>query len=90
METSNGHPLLRPGRLNSYTAYSIGWVIAWAVVWAVAVAIDPKQTVGWLGWVFGGWTVGWVSATIARIVYPPPKRRASAGPASFFQGFRGN
>jgi hypothetical protein len=26
--------------------------------------------------VFGGWVIGWLSATIARIVYPPPKRHA--------------
>jgi hypothetical protein len=24
--------------------------------------------------VFGGWWIGWLSATIARAVYPPPKR----------------
>jgi hypothetical protein len=23
--------------------------------------------------VFGGWWIGWLSATIARAVYPPPK-----------------
>jgi acid phosphatase family membrane protein YuiD len=24
--------------------------------------------------VFSGWVIGWLSATIARAVYPPPKR----------------
>jgi hypothetical protein len=24
--------------------------------------------------VFAGWWIGWLSATIARAVYPPPKR----------------
>jgi hypothetical protein len=24
---------------------------------------------------FAGWVLGWTSATIARYVYPPPKRR---------------
>jgi hypothetical protein len=24
--------------------------------------------------VFGGWAIGWLSATIARAVYPPPRR----------------
>jgi hypothetical protein len=24
--------------------------------------------------VFAGWVIGWLSATIARAVYPPPKR----------------
>jgi hypothetical protein len=25
--------------------------------------------------VFGGWVIGWTSATIARYIYPPPKTR---------------
>jgi hypothetical protein len=25
--------------------------------------------------VFAGWVIGWLSATIARAVYPPPKRQ---------------
>jgi hypothetical protein len=25
--------------------------------------------------VFAGWVIGWLSATIARAIYPPPKRR---------------
>ena len=24
---------------------------------------------------FGGWAIGWLSASIARVVYPPPKPR---------------
>ena len=89
MNASREHPFLRPGRLNSYTAYSVGCAIAWAIIWAVVAAVDPTKTVAHLGWVFGGWVVGWASATIARVVYPPPKKRGSAGPSSFFQGFGG-
>jgi hypothetical protein len=88
MRASNGHPFLRPRGLNSYSAYSIGCGIAWTGVWAIALAIDPKHTVDVLGWVFLGWMIGWTSATIARVVYPPPKKRSSTGPTSFFQGFR--
>jgi hypothetical protein len=88
MQASSDHPFLRPGRLNRYTAYSIGCGIAWLAIWAIALAIDPKHTVDVLGWVFLGWVIGWSSATIARLVYPPPKERPSAGPTSFFQGFR--
>jgi hypothetical protein len=29
--------------------------------------------------VFGGFAIGWLSATIARSVYPPPKSRKAAG-----------
>jgi hypothetical protein len=85
---SNSHPVLRPRPLNSYAAYSIGCGIAWAIVWALVLALDPKHTIDKVVWVFLGWLIGWTSATIARLVYPPPKRRRSAGPTSFFQGFR--
>lgn len=88
MRHSNSHPFLRPGRLNSYAAYSVGCGIAWAVVWALVLWLDPKRTVDHVVWVFLGWLIGWTSATIARLVYPPPKKRPSSGPASFFQGFR--
>ncbi len=87
MEASHVHPFLRPGRLNTYAAYSSGCAIAWAVVWAIAAAIDPKQPLDDLLLVFAGWVIGWTSATIARVVDPPPRKRDSAGPRSFFQGF---
>jgi hypothetical protein len=90
MQGSRGHPFLRPGRLNSYTAYSIGCAVAWAVIWAIAAAIDPKHTLRDLLLVFAGWVIGWTSATIARVVYPPPKKRRSVGPRSFLQGYREN
>jgi len=33
--------------------------------------------------VFGGFVIGWLSATIARYVYPPPKKyRQDSGQAS--------
>jgi hypothetical protein len=88
MTGSNSHPFLRPRRLNSYAAYSIGCAIAWGVVWALVLSLDRKPTVDKVLWVFLGWLIGWTSATIARLVYPPPKKRPSAGPRSFFQGFR--
>jgi hypothetical protein len=88
MRGSNSHPFLRPCRLNSYTSYSIGCGIAWAIVWALVLALDPKHTADKVVWVFLGWLIGWASATIARLVYPPPKKCRSAGPTSFFQGFR--
>jgi hypothetical protein len=78
MRASSGHPFLRPGRPNTYTSYGIGCAIAWAVIWVIAAAIDPKQTLDDLLLVFAGWVIGWGSATIARVVYPPPKKRDSA------------
>lgn len=90
MQASNHHPFLRPHSVNSYKAYSIGCAIAWLVLWVIVIAIDPKHTIDHVEWVFLGWIIGWTSASIARLVYPPPKRRDSAGPRSFFQGFRPN
>jgi hypothetical protein len=60
---------------NSYTGYSIGCAIVWSVILAwVSAAADPG-TRQKLVIVSGGWWIGWLSATIARALYPPPKRR---------------
>ena len=47
-------------RFRNYWIYSAGLAIAWAVVLILLV--------------FFGFCIGWVSTTIARYVYPPPKR----------------
>jgi hypothetical protein len=59
----------------TYTAYSIGCAVVRAVVLigvAVFAGSDKLHTVTL---VFLGWRIGWLSATIARSVYPPPKSR---------------
>jgi hypothetical protein len=68
---------------NTYTGYSIGVAIAWAVrlllTWKFASADRRHKTV----LVFLGFAIGWTSATIARYVYPPPKKyRQETGTAS--------
>jgi hypothetical protein len=60
-------------RLNSYTAYSIGCAGVWGVILLVGRRRLDSQTRNTLQLVCGGWWVGWASATIARIGYPPPK-----------------
>lgn len=87
-QPSGGHPFMRPGRLNSYTGYSVGFFAVWAVLWVICAITQSKHTIGYFGVGFGGVLIGWTSATIARLVYPAPKKRDSAGPTSFFQGFR--
>lgn len=64
---------MRMPRRNTYTGYSIGCAAVWAVILAVVSteADDTKRRTILL--VFGGWVMGWLSATIARSVYPPPK-----------------
>jgi len=87
MGASNGSPLLAwihrvtPRRRNTYTAYSIGCVIAWAVLWAILAATAKKETLSHVLPVFLGWGIGWLSATIARAVYPPPKKRLLGPPS---------
>jgi hypothetical protein len=60
---------------NTYTGYSIGCAIVWAVILAVTSTKADSATRHTIRLVFGGWVIGWLSATIARTVYPPPKRR---------------
>jgi hypothetical protein len=64
---------------NSYTGYSIGCAIVWAVILAVVSVAGDTDTRHTFLLLFGGWVIGWLSATIARAVYPPPRRHA-AGP----------
>lgn len=63
---------LRP---STYTAYSIGCAVAWAVLLAVVAAGKGKHDMRKVLLVFYGWVIAWVSNTIARAVYPPPRAR---------------
>lgn len=65
---------MRIGR-NSYTGYSIGCAVVWAVILAVVSVVAPPPKRREIRVVFGGWVMGWTSATIARWVYPPPTRQ---------------
>lgn len=65
--------------LNTYTAYSIACAAVWAVILAVVSTEAGDATRRTLLLVFGGWAIGWLSATIARAVYPPPKSDKQIG-----------
>ena len=56
-----------------YAAYSVGCAIVWVVILASLVASGRKDRLRAILPVFGGWWMGWTSATIARYGYPPPK-----------------
>lgn len=58
---------------NNYTAYSIACFVVWAVILAVVALIADSNKARTFVLVFFGWAIGWLSATIARRVYPPPK-----------------
>jgi hypothetical protein len=62
---------------NSYASYSIACALVWAALLAVVAVLYPDRlhTFLLLG---AGWLIGWISATIARSVYPPPKGHIQA------------
>jgi hypothetical protein len=65
-------------RLDTYTGYSIGCAGVWAAILALGERRLDAETRDTLRLVCGGWWVGWTSASIARIGYPPPKPLAPA------------
>ena len=64
---------------NTYTAYGIGCAGVWGVILLLGRRRLDSQTWNTLRLVCGGWWMGWTSATIARIAYPPPKQLMPAG-----------
>jgi hypothetical protein len=72
-------------RVRTYTAYSIGVGVVWAIVLVLASLLASAGRRNSIFVVFGGFAIGWISATIARYVYPPPKKYrqdVGAGPAN--------
>jgi hypothetical protein len=61
-------------KYRNYWAYSIGCFVVWSVLLAVVAAKRDNNRTRDILLVFGGWCTAWVSTTIARFVYPPPKR----------------
>jgi hypothetical protein len=61
-------------RIRTYTAYSVGVGIVWAVLLVLVSLLDPAGKRNNIFLVFAGFFIGWLSATIARYVYPPPKK----------------
>jgi hypothetical protein len=57
-------------RTQTYTAYSIGCAVVWAVIRTVTATVASKDRKHTTYLVAGGWAIGWLSATIARSVYP--------------------
>ena len=62
-------------RLKSYTAYSISCAVVSTVILVALAAAGAAAKLHVFLLLFAGWTIGWASATIARYLYPPPKRR---------------
>jgi hypothetical protein len=69
---------MRPQR-DTYTAYSIGCAGVWGVILLLGRRRLDSQSWNTLRLVCSGWWMGWTSATIARIGYPPPEALTPAG-----------
>ena len=61
------------GRFRNYWTYSAGLAVAWAIALILIQAIRGSEGERSALFVFGGFCIGWVSTTIARYIYPPPK-----------------
>jgi hypothetical protein len=61
-------------RYRNYWIYSAGLAIAWVFVLLLALAFGGRERAQMLLLVFFGFCICWVSETIARYIYPPPKR----------------
>jgi hypothetical protein len=59
----------------TYIGYSIACAFVWAVILATVWTHASDATRHTFAVFFGGWAIGWLSASIARVVYPPPKPR---------------
>lgn len=66
-------------RTNTYTAYSIGCAGVWGLILLFGRRRLDPEAFKTLRLVSGGWWMGWTSATIARIGYPPPKPLTPTG-----------
>ncbi len=64
---------------NTYTGYSIGCAAVWAALLATGRGLLDEKNWNMLRLGAAGWWAGWLSATIARVGYPPPRKLAEAG-----------
>ena len=64
-------PKMSPFR--NYWVYSVGLAIVWVIVLLLVQATGDTQKAQTVLVLFLGFCIGWVSTTIARYVYPPPK-----------------
>jgi hypothetical protein len=63
-------------RVESYTGYSVGCAVVWAAILIATGRADPETRDKFRRACMSWWS-GWLSASIARLVYPPPKARTA-------------
>lgn len=77
-----------PDRPHTYAAYSFGCAVVWALLLAVVRSARREEFDQYRNACMMWWA-GWMSATIARSVYPPPKRHLTASSAQGRMGDAG-
>jgi hypothetical protein len=68
---------IRSSLNSSYTGYSIGCAVVWAALLATGRNVLDSKHWDMLRIGARGWWGGWLSATIARAGYPPPRKLAA-------------
>jgi hypothetical protein len=58
----------------NYWTYSSGLAVAWAIALLLTRALRGRSAAERARLAFAGYCLGWVSTTIARYVYAPPKK----------------
>lgn len=61
-------------QIRNYWVYSGGLAVAWAIVLVLTSTIGNPNHEQTVLLVFLGFFLGWVSGTIARYVYAPPRK----------------
>jgi hypothetical protein len=61
-------------RVRTYTGYSVSCAGVWALILAAGKHWGDPEDWDSLRVTCAGWWMGWTSATIARLGYPPPKQ----------------
>ncbi len=61
-------------RRRTYAAYSIASAVVWLIILGISARIADENKRRTIRLTCAGWWLGWLSATIARHVYPPPPR----------------
>jgi hypothetical protein len=62
----------------TYLGYSIACAVVWAAILSAVWTQTGDATRHTFTVFFGGWAIGWLSASIGRLVYPPPMPRRPA------------
>ena len=69
---------VRSALSGTYSGYSVGCALVWTVLLAIGRRVLDEKNWDALRLGAGAWWTGWLSATIARVGYPPPRPLSDA------------